>query len=249
MRKPFPLLTLTALAALILAGPSTTAAAQEFSSDQEQAIREVVRDYLLENPEIIMESIQILRQRQEEAAQAQAQATLTQNGAALRDDPNSVVGGNPDGDVTIVEFFDYRCGYCKRVHPTITDFIASDGNIRFVYKEWPILGPDSVFAARAALASREQDRYIEFQDLLMSERDVNRESVQRIAEQIGMDWAKLEADMDSPIVTAHIESTMQLAQALGINGTPAFVIGDEVIPGAVDANTLEAIVRDIREGS
>lgn len=228
----------------------TAQAVQElFDSAQSDAIREIVRQYILDNPEVIMESVQLMRQRQEEAAQAAALAAMQDNEGALFKDPNSPVGGNPDGDVTIVEFFDYRCGFCKRTHETVKNFVEGDGNVRFVYKEWPILGPDSVLAARAALASREQEKYHEFHDLLMTEPNISEVTIRILAEQAGLDWDQLQADMESPFVTAHLEDTSQLAQTLGINGTPAFVIGNQLVPGAVDATTLETIVSDIRAQS
>jgi protein-disulfide isomerase len=169
--------------------------------------------------------------------------------SALERDPNSPVGGNPLGDVTVVEFFDYQCAYCKRVAPDVERLVQGDSNVRVVYKEWPILGPASVFAARAALAAREQDRYVEFHERVMSLDKVTEAGVMAIVRDLGMDAEQLRADMDAPEVAAHLEQTTQLAQALGITGTPAFVIGDELVPGAASAATLEKLVADARQGS
>jgi protein-disulfide isomerase len=160
------------------------------------------------------------------------------------------VGGNPSGDITLVEFFDYNCPYCRRVAPTVTDLIEDDPNLRLVYKEFPILGPGSQFAARAALASRAQGKYSEFHETLMNAgRQVNEDSVIEIAREVGLDVDRLAQDMEDPAIEAAIARNLALANTLGITGTPSFVIGDEIVPGAVDRATLEGLITQARRGS
>ena len=220
-----------------------------FDAREEQAIRDIVADYLRQNPEIILEAVRILRERQARAESAEVRRTIRQLRDRLERDPNSPVGGNPDGDVTIVEFFDYRCPYCKRVAPTVRELLERDGNIRMVYKEWPILGPDSEFAARAALAARKQGRYLELHERLMGSKRVDEESVMAAARELGLDLERLRADMRAPETEAHLAATMELANRLGITGTPAFVVGEELIPGMASRATLEKLVARAREGA
>ncbi len=241
-------LLLGLLLATLAAAPAE-AGEPAFDAHEEQAIRDIVADYLRRNPEIIVEAIQILRQRQLRAEDDQRRRTIARLRERLERDPNSPVGGNPEGDVTIVEFFDYRCPYCKRVAPTVRELLERDGNIRLVYKEWPILGPDSEFAARAALAAREQGKYLEFHDRIMAQRRVDEESVLAAARELGLDIERLRADMRAPETEAHLAETMELAEQLGITGTPAFVIGEELIPGMADLATLEQLVARAREGA
>jgi protein-disulfide isomerase len=148
----------------------------------------------------------------------------------------------------VVEFFDYNCPYCRRAKPEIEALLAADPDVRLVYREWPILGEGSVFAARAALAAREQGLYEDFHWALMGMSGRAEESsVLRIAEDIGLDVAQLRRDMEAPEIDAHIETSMRLAQVLGITGTPSFVIGDALVPGVVDAEQLQTLVTDARE--
>jgi protein-disulfide isomerase len=159
----------------------------------------------------------------------------------------SPVGGNPDGDVTLVEFFDYNCGYCKRVMPAVEAVAEADPNLRIVYKEFPILSEGSMIAARAALASRAQDLYEPFHEALMGfEGRIGESEVFAIAEGVGLDVEQLREDMGSDAVTAEIAANMDLARALQINGTPAFVVGDQVIPGAVPQAQLESAIAEAR---
>jgi len=240
-----------ALLAVLLLGGGTPLLAGEpvFDAREERAIREIVADHLRQNPEIILEAVRLLRERQARAEDDRRRQAILRLRDRLERDPNSPVGGNPDGDVTIVEFFDYRCPYCKRVAPTVRELLERDGNIRLVYKEWPILGPDSEFAARAALAAREQGRYPEFHDRIMGLKRVDEASVLAAARELGLDVARLRADMRSPETERHLAETMELAERLGITGTPAFVVGEELIPGMADRATLEQLVARAREGA
>ncbi|WP_238367851.1 DsbA family protein [Mesobacterium pallidum] len=214
----------------------------------EARIKELVLETIRENPEIVMEAVAILEQRQAQA-QAHDQVQVLQNQRELIErDPNAPVLGNPDGDVTVVEFFDYNCPYCRRVKPEVRALIDEDPNIRLVYREWPILGDGSVFAAKAALAARKQGKYEEFHWAMMGLQGRAEEaSVLRVAEDIGLDVDQLRADMDAPEVEEHIATSMRLTQALGFNGTPSFVIGDALVPGFVEKARLAELVEDARE--
>ena len=207
-----------------------------------------VRGYLLRNPEVIMEALQVLQGRQRAAEAENLKRTIAERSEEIFNDPAAPVGGNAAGDVTLVEFFDYNCPYCRRVAPTVADLEEADPNLRIVYKEYPILGPGSQFAARAALASRRQGKYVPFHNALMQATDqVTEATVMETAREVGLDTEQLRADMQDPANQAAIARNLQLADALGINGTPSFVIGDRVVPGAVELRTLQGLVARARQ--
>lgn len=217
---------------------------QEISDDR---IKALVAETLRENPELVLEALQALEARQAEAQAATAASVLSKERTTLERDPNAPILGNPDGDVTIVEFFDYNCPYCKRAMPEVNDLMAEDTNVRLVLREWPILSEGSAFAARAALASRQQGKYAEMHDALMTMRGkVEAEAVLRIAGEVGLDVEKLKTDMQSPEVEEHLATSMRLAEALGFNGTPSFVVGDQLIPGFVEKPQLVEAVTAAR---
>ena len=202
-------------------------------------IKELVYEAILENPAIIMEAVQLLEQRQQQDQQAAANSVLQNERDRLERDPNAIELGNPDGDVTVVEFFDYNCPYCRREMPHMEALIMADPNVRVIYREWPILGDGSVFAARAALAARNQGKYEEFHIAMMGMQGRAEEaSVLRIAREVGLDINQLEQDMQSPEVDEHIQTSVELTGALGFNGTPSFVIGDALVPGFVESDVL-----------
>jgi protein-disulfide isomerase len=213
-----------------------------------EQIEKIVREYLLREPQVIYDALEELQRRQAAAAAARQRAAIADNQRQLLDDPASPVGGNPDGDVTLVEFFDYRCAYCRRVVSSMRALLDEDRGLRVVFKEMPVLGPDSVRAARAALASRRQDGYVPFHFALMASDDLSLEGIRAAAETVGLDPDRLEADMAAPEVIAAIEANYALANELGIEGTPAFVIGDQLIPGAVDKARLEQLIDEARSG-
>ena len=218
--------------------------AQELS---EARVKELVAEALRENPELVLEALQALEQRQAEAEAKAALSALSAERSTLERDSNAPVLGNPDGDVTVVEFFDYNCPYCKQAAPEVDALLQADKNVRLVLREWPILSEGSAFAARAALASRVQGKYAEFHEALMTMRGkLEAETVLRIAEETGLDVEKLQSDMKSPEVEKHIATSMRLAEALGFNGTPAFVIGDQLIPGFVERDQLTEAVAAAR---
>jgi protein-disulfide isomerase len=237
------LATVTPVAVIpVLAQSAAQEGSPELSPAQRSAFEGVIRDYLLENPAIIREAMQVLQQREEAEKQAVAARALKQHRTELLHDASSPVGGNPNGDITIVEFFDYNCGYCKRVAPAVNAAVKNDANVRVVYKEFAILGPESVFAARAALAAKRQGKYKEFHEALMTAERADAQTVNVLSQQLGLDLEKMLKDMQDPAITKTLERNYQLANVLGINGTPAFVIGDRLIPGAVDEAALADII-------
>jgi protein-disulfide isomerase len=206
-----------------------------------------VREYLLKNPEVIMEALQILQERQRAAEADNLKRTIAERSEEILNDPAAPVGGNASGDVTLVEFFDYNCPYCRRVAPTVADLEEADPDLRIVYKEYPILGPGSQFAARAALASQRQGKYVAFHNALMQATEqVTEQTVMAIAREVGLDTEQLRADMQDPAIQEAIGRNLQLANALGITGTPSFIIGEEVVPGAVDHRTLQSLIARAR---
>jgi protein-disulfide isomerase len=228
---------------------ATGANAAELSPDQTKAFQSVIRQYLLNNPEIIAEAIEALQKKRALAETNAGKAALRSQRSALFSDPDSPVAGDINGDVTVVEFFDYRCGVCKRVHPIVDNLMKGDRKLKRVYKDWPILGPESVFAARAALASSAQGKYLAFHDALMEARGrLNKNAVLKIAEKIGIDRQILVRDMDNAEITKILRRNYQLAEALKLNGTPSFVIGDRILKGGRDLETMRQIVADIRAG-
>ena len=223
---------------------------QTFSAEQDAAIREIVRDYLLEHPEVLVDALRVYERRQNEAVAARQREAVAANLAALADDQDSPVLGNPKGDVLVVEFFDYRCPYCRRVADKLRDAVAADGNIRLVMKEFPILGPESIFASRAALAAAKQGRYEEFHFALMaSQGQIDDGAVIALAEQLGLDMDRLREDMLSQDIDEAFRRTYEVTEALEIRGTPAFVIGDRIYPGAIEMDEFKRLVAEVRAES
>jgi protein-disulfide isomerase len=206
-----------------------------------------IREFLLTNPEVILEALQTLEARRTAEEQSEAAQMIGPNTEKLLRNPNSPTSGNAAGDVTIVEFFDYNCPYCRSVAPTLDEVLKADGALRVVFKEFPILGPNSIFAAKAALAANRQGRYSEFHRRLMSlNRNADQATVLAAASSVGLDIEKMKADMNEPDVEAELENNIALARSLRINGTPGFVIGREIIRGAADLETIKALVQRAR---
>ncbi|TNE34677.1 MAG: DsbA family protein [Alphaproteobacteria bacterium] len=215
---------------------------------EEGEFGEKVRGYLLAHPQVLREVIAELKKQDMAAAEAEQRAKLAAVSSDLTHDPDSFVAGNPNGDVTIVEFFDYRCGYCKQSYPDVMKTVAEDGNIRLVLKEFPILGDQSVMATKAALAAGQQNKYIELHDALMAAHgSFSKERIIGIAGSLGIDTEKLAADMEDPKIHDIVSKNYALATKLGINGTPAFVVGNHFVPGVVSAEDLKAFVASARE--
>lgn len=223
-----------------------TAKAPAVTTDK-AAVEKIVRDYLLNNPELITDAIRILQEKKKLAEATADLQMLASNRAELVSDPDSPVGGNAKGDVTVVEFFDYRCGVCKRIHPIVDQLVKSDPDIRRVYKEWPILGPNSVLAARAAIASRKQGKYLSFHKVMMTANSSFTEgAIMAMAESVGIDAARLRNDMRSAETDKIIRKNYALAEKLKLNGTPSFVIGDTLLRGGRDLDSLRALVAEAR---
>lgn len=227
---------------------STNVVASGLSADDEQRVKQLAIEAILENPEVIQEAVAILRQRQEEDRVSGLKRVLESRREDLERDPNAPVLGNPDGDVTIVEFFDYNCPYCKQVAGDVKRIIENDDDVRLVYREWPILGPGSVFAARAALASRKQGKYEEMHWALMEQRGrITEQSTIAVAERLGLDIEQLRRDMESEEIDQHIALSHELTRALGFSGTPSFVIGDQVAPGLIPYRQIQSFVAAVRK--
>lgn len=241
------------LAACAIAMAATLpVSAADIPADRRKAIERVVEDFLLRNPELIERAMEALEAKREAAKERAAAAALDTYRRDLFETPASPVGGNVNGDVTLVEFFDYRCGVCRRVHPIVGELTTSDGKIRRVYVEWPILGPESVFAASAALAARHQgsEKYLRFHDLMMESRGrLDRGKILSLAERAGLDRRRLERDLGATEIARIIKRNYEIATALGLNGTPSFVIGRKVIRGGRDLNTMRQIVAEARENA
>lgn len=240
-----------ALLAVTLAVVAPARAADAPSSLPRAEVERIVRDYLLREPEVIYEAIQELQKRRETAeAEHQRQMIASRHEEIFKaaDDP---VIGNRQGDVTLVEFFDYHCGYCRAMLPGLRDLVERDGGLRVVMKEFPVLGPDSNLAARAALAAAEQDpsKYMAFHVTLMQSRDLSEGAILAMAEQVGLDRARLKADMHSDRIAKKLDANLELARSLGINGTPSFIIGDRLIPGAIDIAQLEQLIGEHRKAT
>ena len=234
-------------AIIALTAMSAAPAIAQTAPTDKDAVEKIVRDNILKNPEIIAEAIQRLQQKKKMAEAAADIQLLASNRAELINDPTSPVGGNVKGDVTVVEFFDYRCGVCKRIHPIVNQLVKTDPKIRRVYKQWPILGANSVLAARAAIASRKQGKYLSFHKVMMEANSSFGESaIMGMAESVGIDTSKLRQDMRSAETNAVIRKNYALAEKLKLNGTPSFVIGDTLLRGGRDLKSLRAIVAEAR---
>ena len=252
----FRSLAVAALGLLLLAGPlghapSLAAEAQApLSGAQEEAIKKLVKKYLIEHPEIIVEAMERLRALREKKQKEAVKAALVAKRQEIYGDEHSPTAGNTKGDVTIVEFFDYQCGYCKGVVDRLMKTIKADGKIKMIFKEFPILGPQSVFASRAALAAKKQGKYFEFHNAMMKLKgQVTQVSVFAVAKSVGIDTKQLAKDMRDPAIEKALRANFALARSLHINGTPAFIIGDQLVPGAVNQQMLESYIEQARKKS
>ncbi|MBN9675724.1 DsbA family protein [Salipiger bermudensis] len=247
-----PAAALTLAAGLAAALPAT---AQDFdfsamTPEQREAFGTQVREYLLENPQVIMEAVNALENRQAEQQAVADQQIVADNADALFRDGYSYVGGNPDGDITIVEFSDYRCGYCRRAFPEVEELISSDGNIRFIMKEFPILGEASVTSSRFAIATLMEagdEAYKAVHDALITlEGEPSEPVLRRLADTLGLDAEAIIARMSDEEVTRRIQETRELATRLQINGTPSFVFSDQMLRGYVPLDGMRQLVDQIR---
>lgn len=225
-------------------GVSAAEAASSMSKDE---FEKRVHDYLLAHPEVVAEAVNRLEARQHEQEAAVAQAALKSRVDEVFRDPNSPIGGNPKGDATLVEFFDYNCPYCHQMATVMIEAEKADPRLRVVYKEFPILGPNSLFAAKAALAADRQGKYVAFHRALYQVRGpVDESKVLEAAKTVGLDVNRLKADMKDPKISAQIDKNNELARALNITGTPGFAVGEKVFTGATDLKTLQTMIASAR---
>ncbi|MBN9148544.1 MULTISPECIES: DsbA family protein [unclassified Nitrobacter] len=243
----------SALFALALGAAPVSASAQGFSDSQRGEIEQIVKSYLLAHPEVLEEVSVELSKRQATADALKHEAAVTENADAIFNSPRGVTLGNKDGDVTLVEFFDYNCGYCKRAMADMLDLLKADPKLKVVLKEFPVLGPGSVEAAQVAVAVRMQDpggkKYLDFHQRLLGGRgQADKARALAAAKEAGLDIARIEKDMNSPEVRATLEENFKLAEAMGMNGTPSYVIGKQVVVGAVGLSTLKEKINTARCG-
>jgi protein-disulfide isomerase len=232
----------------VLALPLANAVKAEGDFVRSEELDQRIRDYLLNHPQVIMESVQRWQAEQQRTQTQQAQQALLSRHDEIFNTPDDPIDGNPDGDVTVVEFMDYNCPYCRKVFNSLTQLAKDDPKVKVLFKELPVLGAGSEFAARAALAAMKQNRYMELHNALMRFNGrLGEQQVLSIAEQSGLNVDQLKQDMADPQIQAAIGRNMQLAQALAIRGTPGFVIGNEIVRGAVDLNALKQSVAKARE--
>ncbi len=242
------LICLSLAGALLIMGSAAARAQEALTPEQKQAVEEVIRDYIRANPEIVRDALIELQRRQEEVQQAARQNAIAELQTYVSTISEEFIEGDPKAETTVVEFFDYRCPYCKAVAPRVDAVLAEDKGVRVVLMEFPILGSESVYASRAAIASGLQGKYLAFHDAMMSHKgDLGQDTVLELAEGVGIDVEKLRTDMEAPEVVALIQRHYELADKLGVSGTPAFVIGSELVPGAIDVETLKAKIRQARQ--
>lgn len=227
--------------ALFAAGCSPQNNAQ--SPEQRKVIEEIVRETLEKNPEIVLKALDALRAQRDAAEREAMRPLLAQLRKPLQDDPPRLLAGNPQGDITVVEFFDYRCGYCKQVFPALMALIKEDSQVRVVFKEFPVLGEESRLASRAALASEAQGKYLPFHVALMEYKGkLTEESLFQVAREVGLDADRLRQDMTNPAIDEALARSAELAGVLELRGTPAFVIGETLVPGAIDLAEIKKLV-------
>ena len=239
-----------ALAAALTAAPLAADGIGDMTDAERATFRAEIRDYLLQNPEVLLEAIAVLEQRQAQAETMQDQAMVMANAAALFESEHDWEGGNPEGDIVLVEFMDYRCGYCRRAQPDVERLTSTDGNIRYIVKEFPILGDESIMASRFAISARQNigdDAYELLHVALMQMRaDVTEDSLRRLAESLELDADVILAGMNAPEVDEVIAANHALAGILQISGTPTFVMNDQMLRGYMPYEGMAALAAEIR---
>jgi len=215
----------------------------------QQGIEHMIEQYIRSHPEVIEQSLQALQAKRQEEEKQRAMTAIATRQNDLLHDPTSPVSGNLSGDVTVVEFFDYRCGYCKRAAGAVTQLQKEDSRVRIVYKDFPILGEASELAAKAALASRAQGKHQVFHEALFAAKgDITKDTILTVAGEVGLDAKRLETDMANPEWQTVIDRNRALAIDLGITGTPGFIVGTELVPGALDLKGLKDLIARARNG-
>lgn len=242
-----------AIGAMALGATLAIADSSSSSSDlprDRTGLDQAIHDYLMAHPDVVVDALKAAQQQADAKAAEQSRRTIMSRQKELLDDTDDLVQGNPKGDVTLVEFFDYRCPYCKQVEPSLDALLKEDGKLRIVYKEFPILGEASIYATHVALAAKQQGKYAEFHRAMMATKgDISDDTVLNVATSLGLDMTKIKADMAAPAIDKLIDKNYALADALDIQGTPALIIGDTLIPGAVDLDGLRKDIAAARKGS
>jgi protein-disulfide isomerase len=240
---------LSALAlALVWGAACPSGYAAEFTPAQRAEIVSIVRDALKQDPSILRDAVIALQADDSEKGNEAAKAAIADSRDQLVN-PADPVAGNPNGDVTIVEFFDTRCPYCRRMEPVMDNFLAQDKKVRIVFKDLPILGPESLLGTKALLAAQNQGAYVKMREAVMKlPRDTTMAQLEETARGLGLDWPRMARDMQDPSVQARIDANLKLARRIGIQGTPALVIGSDLIPGAIDLSELQKAVAQARRG-
>ncbi len=225
-------------------------AASSFTDAQKTDIEGIIKNYIShDHPEILVEAMQELQKRQAADSEAKNKAVIATDHDKIYSSPDAPVGGNPKGDVTVVEFFDYQCGYCKMAEPTVQKLLKEDKNVKIIYKDFPILGPVSVTAAKAALASVRQDKYQKFHDaLLVQKGHLDEDAIYKVARESGIDVERLKKDMNDDAISKIIEANVALGTEIGARGTPTFIVAEQVFPGALEYDQLKKAVDDARAG-
>ncbi len=230
---------------------ATLPAAAQLAAEEpaRPAIEQIVREYILQHPEVLIESFRLYKEREQTAQKEQFKEAISASLTDLQQDPSSPVTGTAGG-VTVVEFFDYRCGYCKKAEGTIVKLLADHPDIHFVFKEFPILGPESTLAAKAGLAAHKQSGYLKFHQALMTlTGPITMDAIAELAGRQGLDVPKLKTDMESPEVQAILARNHELGHKVGVKSTPSFVIGSELVSGAIDAATFERLIAQAKPSS
>jgi protein-disulfide isomerase len=229
------------------AGQNALETKSTFTTAQREEMKRLIHDYILANPDVVKEAIIALQAKEDVARDQQQKSAIVSRQQELIDPAEGTVIGNPKGNVTITEFFDYNCGYCKAMFPSLMEFVKEDGKVRVVMKEFPILAPSSKTAAEAALASVKQGKYTQLHTALMSYKGkLTDKVIMETAKAVGLDMDKLQADMKSPQVAKTLERNLDLATVLQINGTPAIIIGKTFVPGAIDKAKFKELVAAAR---
>ena len=241
------LLRRIAMAAVFFGIAASPALAEDFSPAKRAEIESIVREYLLNNPTLLLEVMEKLEEQQKQAARSQASESIMANKQELFESDTDYVF-NPDGAIPVVEFFDYQCGYCKRMLPSVVRLLDENRSVRFIYKEFPILGEMSTVASKAALAAKRQGKYLDYHNALMAmRRPLDEASIYDTAAEVGLDVERLKKDMNDPTIQDIIERNRSLGQNMGLRGTPSFIVGDALVPGALEYDRLVALVERMGE--
>ena len=243
----FAFAVLLAVSVIGVARPPV-AAASNFTPDQKKEIEAIVGGYLKTHPDVLIDALQAADEKMKADAKEKANQAFAANKQEIFDDPQSPVAGNPNGNVTLVEFFDYRCPYCKQVEPSLEKLLGDDPQLKFVFKEFPVLGPDSEVAARVALAARKQGKYASFHRAMMGTTGhIDEAVIFKVAASVGLDVDRLKQDMTSPDIEKELKANLDLGKSLDLDGTPSFIVGNTIVPGAISASDLKQLIADARK--